>query len=356
MRKGIIPVMKKFSLPTIVIISVFLQFFTVSCQKEVSKIVEGARIVVNSSYSVLELDESQIHPLLNGNSFIGAAGIYDIGGGCALLHMMAGAYCFTWIDLSTGETKGIIQRGRGPNEMLDAGFSGSRINEAGDTEILIYSLSSQELACVNLTKCLSGGSDVIAYRRPLPKSTMYALSSSSDLFCYVFEDHQTVSWVISDESGEIEKVQPFGDNGHIVDASDYFAVNAVSEDGKYLLMGMASFPRLFIFNREGENISVAFDNKETDAQINDKLSQGVTASEEYCVWIQIKDKRIYYLTLDQDAVRSGRFEEILYVLDLKGKVSSALRIKEPLTSFIVSSNGETLTGITMNGELYSFSL
>ena len=120
------------------------QLVAVSCGEQTSKIVEGAKVVACGSAATSEARSVQGVPFPTGNVPLGAVAIYDIGGGCALLQMMSGVQCFTWMEMATGETHGLIQRGRGPDEMIEAGFSGYRVNGKGETEIAVYSLSMEE--------------------------------------------------------------------------------------------------------------------------------------------------------------------------------------------------------------------
>ena len=126
------------------------QLVAVSCGEQTSKIVEGAKVVACGSAAISDARVVQGVPFLNGAAPLGAVAIYDIGGGCVLFQMMSGAYCFSWMDMATGETHGLIQRGRGPDEMIEAGFSGYRVNGKGETEIAVYSLSMEEIMYINL--------------------------------------------------------------------------------------------------------------------------------------------------------------------------------------------------------------
>ena len=329
------------------------QLVAVSCGEKTSKIVEGAKVVACGSAAMSEARSVQGVPFPTGNVPLGAVAIYDIGGGCVLFQMMSGAYCFSWMDMATGETQGVILRGRGPDEMVEAGFSGYRINEKGEAEIAVYSLSMEEIMYINLTQSLAADKTVVISRNKLPKGTMYALAGNTSLYCYTFGDDQTVSWKCAGADGAETVIQPFGRNGRVSDSSKYFAATTLSRDGDFLVMGMASFPRLFLFGADGERVAISL-SEESDDQILAMLNGNNPDSSDYCVWTQVKDGLVYYLMIDHAAMASGDFKENLLVFDLKGKLKSAYGISTPLTSFIVQDAGGSIVGITMDGELYKY--
>ena len=333
-----------------------LLFLPVSCVSGVSKIVEGARVVEYEGFTASR--PAEVRPLFGEGSsreFVGAVAIHDVGNGGALLQMMAGENCFVWLDLSTGESKSIVSRGRGPEEMVDAGFAGYRVNDIGDTELIAYSLSTFEAVRINLTRTLSEGKTVVLSRDKLPQMTMYALSNGSDIFCYSFGSDQTVGWNIIGEDGETVSLRPFGKYGRVGDPSKYFAATSVSEDGDKIVMGMASFPRQFILDRHGDDIAISLDG-ETDGSILDRLTPEGADAGDCCLWTQTSEDLVYCLILDQDAIRAGNMEELLLVFDWNGELKSATRIPEDLTSFIVSDEGCSITGITMNGLIVKVTL
>ena len=284
--------MKAFSLLVILICTTL---FTTSCERKLSMIVEGAQVISNN------MDETagqphgrQLFPYQEKGGYVGAVAIHDVGGGCAVLHMMSGDYCFTWLNLNNGETRGLIRRGRGPDEMLDAGFSGYRINDKGETEMIVYSIMNAEAITINLSQSLLEERTVVLSRQKLPRETMYVLADTSELFCYYFGKNRTVGWAVIDNNGESEVIKPFGNQGQVNNPYNYFAATSVSPDGRFLVMGMVSFPRLFIFDRKGETLAVSL-NEKADTQIVAELNENGTGTEDCCIWTEIKDNSIFCL-------------------------------------------------------------
>ena len=344
--------MKRF-IGTSVLLFLFLLF--ISCNSSSSKIVEGAKVIERNDLSVSSSIAQPLFLDTGQSEYIGAVAIYDIGDGGAILQKMSGEFCLTWLDLSTGEERGLVRRGRGPDEMVDAGFSGYWRNEQGDIEMAAYSISTLDALYINLTQSLSDNKTIVLSKKKLPKGTMYALANESSLFCYTFDLNNTISWKIIDTSGDIVSIQPFGNNGQVSDPSKYFAASAISDHGNSIVMGMASFPRLFILNRRGQSLAVSL-NSESDDRIIDRLIQNDSNTEDYCLWIQFFDREIYCLTADQEGIESGRNSELLMLFDCGGHLKSVTRIPEALTSFIVADEGESIIGITMNGQINKFLL
>ena len=333
-----------------------LLLLLVSCGSNVSKIVEGARVVEYDGFTASR--PAEVRPLFGegaSHEFVGAVAIHDVGNGCALLQMMAGDNCFVWLDLSTGESKGLVGRGRGPEEMVDAGFAGYRINGDGDTELIAYSLSTFEAVRINLTRTLAEGRTVVLSREKLPQMTMYALAGGSDICCYSFGTDQTVGWEIIGANGDAESLRPFGKDGRVDDQSKYFAATSISQDGGKIVMGMASFPRLFILDRHGDDIAISL-NAETDEAILDRLTPEGADVGDFCLWTQTSEEFVYCLILDQDAIKAGNMAELLLVFDWNGKLKSSTRIPEVLTSFIVTDGGDSIMGITMDGAIVKASI
>lgn len=350
--------MKSFSFPLLVIL-ICAQFFTTSCDKNdktMSMIVEGAR-VINNDYSVTTGAPHlrRLFPYQDNGGLIGAVAIHDIGDDCAVLHMMSGDYCFTWLNLKNGETRGLIRRGRGPDEMLDAGFSGYRINDKGDTEMIVYSIMKAEAVIINLSQSLSEERTVVLSRQKMPRETMYVLADASNLFCYSFGENRTVGWSVIDEDGESEVIQPFGNNGQVNDPYKFFAAPSVSPDGRFLVMGMVSFPRIFIFDRKGETYAVSLDEK-TDAQIVAELNDKGTNMEDCCLWTEIKDNSIFCLVPNNETAKTGSPREWMLIFDMHGKLQSKTSIPDPLSSFMVLPDGRSILGITMDGQIIKYVL
>lgn len=326
-----------------------------SCVESQSKIAAEATIVEGGQVEV-SLPRG-IEPLyIAGHaSLAGAVAVHDVGDGCVLLQMMSGEDCFTWLDLSTGATFGLLNRGRGPDELIDAGYSGFRINGDGEKEIVAYSLSSSEAVIVNLTRSLSTGKTVVISRQKLPKGTMYALASGTRIYCYTMSPDRTIRWCLADEAEGGEPMLPFGKDGKVEDTSKFFAATAISEDGNALVMAMASFPRLYIFKRNGRNISLSLDDR-TDDQLLAQMSSKQEDEADCCLWVQVRHGFIYCLIVDSEAAKAGKYEERLLVFDMNGRIKSATAIRNPLTSFVVSESDGAIVGITMDGQLVRFTL
>lgn len=344
--------MKTFSLLVMLICT---QLFTVSCKRNQSMIVEGAQVISNNMDDTAGKPRGrQLFPYQEKGGYIGAVAIHDIGGDCAVLHMMSGDYCFTWLNLNNGETRGLIRRGRGPDEMVDAGFSGYRINDKGETEMIVYSIMNAEAITINLSHSLLEERTVVLSRQKLPRETMYVLADTSELFCYYFGKNRTVGWTVIDSDGESEVMMPFGNQGQVNDPYKYFAAPSVSADGRFLIMGMVSFPRLFIFDRKGETFAVSLDEK-TDAQIVAELNDKGTNMEDCCIWTEIKDNSIFCLVPGKSA-KAGSPKELLLIFDLHGKLKSKISISDPLSSFMVLPDGRSILGITMDGQIIKYVL
>ena len=326
-----------------------------SCDETWSKIAVDARIVKSGQVETSLPRGVEPLPIAGHASLVGAIAVHNVGDGCVLLQMMSGEDCFMWLDLSTGATFGLLKRGRGPDEVLDAGFSGCRINGDGEKEIVAYSLSSSEAVTVNLTRSLSSGKTVVISRQALPKGTMYALAFGSRVYCYTMSPDRTIRWCLADAADGGEPMLPFGKDGKVEDPAKYFAATAISEDGNALVMAMASFPRLYIFKGDGQHISVSLDDK-SDDQILAQLSSGKEEDTDCCLWAQVRKGFIYCLMVDAETAKAGKYEERLLVFDMNGRIKSATAIREPLTSFVVSESGGLVVGITMDGQLVRITL
>ena len=325
----------------IVFLSAFLVVFA-SCNAN-SSIVPGAKTVkVNLNMKPSQASRERL-PISDDSSMLGAVAVHRVNNSEVLFFMMAGDYCFRYWNVNKGETSGILRRGNGPGELPDGAFASAWTGEEGDSYISVYSMAIGKYMDINLTKTLSEGKTVVRQETFLPSTTFYAHRVGDGIGCYVFSHSQELSWKrIRD--GEIqEEWEPFNTEG-LNPQEQFFAGTAVSADGKYLVMGMTAFPRLYIFDLEtGRKLAVAPD-MHGDAQVRAYLQKNLHPQKEYYNGVVIEGDKIYAMYLDP--------APLIQVFDFDGKLLKTIDIHDSLVNFIVSEGA--IIGITMDGEVFRY--
>lgn len=319
-----------------------------------SGIVQGAKVVKVATnpetlpFERVVLPESYVVP--------GAVAIFAINDKEVLLQMMSGNYCFCWMNLETGETKDLIRRGRGPAEMLDAGFSGVWNDKNGNTIAGVYSIESSEYVTIDLTRTLADGQTAVLSRTGLPAGTMYVISRKSEALCYTMSPSGQISWESVSSDGAINSTwTPFGTEP-VNNAESYFAACAIHPSGDRLLMGMTSFPRLFIIGLDNrENISVHTESI-SDGEILARIQKPNEEMTDCYVFVCPAPDRFYALCLDHAALQRGEMKEQIQIFDWQGKPEGVIAIDDFIVNFTVSDDNSTITGITPDGELIRYVL
>ncbi|MBR1573642.1 MAG: hypothetical protein IJ652_02200 [Bacteroidales bacterium] len=343
--------MKRFYAITMCLLTIL-----VSCQTNQSQIVDGAKQIESRPLEWKTPLKTRIQ-VQDNMALLGAVAVYPVRDQEVLLQVMTGDWCFKWMNLETGEIKGLVRRGRGPGEMLDAGFAGSRVLPDGLSRIYFYSLASSELVAINLEKTLADGSASVELRQNLPGGTMYALASDSDILGYRMDSNNRVDWYSIQEKGDVShKLFPFGDKGRVKETDYYFAATALSPDGTHLVMGMASFPRIYIFRLDkGTATAIAYGDK-TEQAIASSLEQRNVEMPACCTFATIHGEQIYALVLGQNGSPDESNSLELHIYNMEGKHLSNWKMDEFLVNIAVLGDGYTLVGITMDGELYRYEL
>lgn len=323
------------------------------CTPNKSKIVHKAKVIKYQDIPTATPTQRRVLDNCNSDALLGAAAIYKINDDQALLQMMEGEWCIKWIDLNTGETHGVIRTGRGPGEMLDAGVAGILTEKDGTSKVTLYSLGS-EVAVTVLISTLGGWSCKEESRIRLPHGTMYALSHNNGLYCYVFSSDNLIGWYLIDKDKQEEVIRPFG--ARVEDPSNYFAATAIDTSKNKLIMGMASFPRLYIFDLEKANNTLSINlDTESDKSILTRLISKKSAPSDWCVSATTASNSIYILTVDSSGVADEFPKETIWKYSLDGRLLSKWTIPDFIVNFMVKDSGKSIIAITINGELVEYS-
>lgn len=319
-----------------------------------SGIVPGAQVVKATAafetlpFKRIALPESYVVP--------GAVAIFAITDKEVLLQMMSGDYCFCWMNLETGETKELIHRGRGPAEMLDAGFSGVWNDRNGNTIVGVYSIESSEYVTIDLTRTLADGQTTVLSRTGLPAGTMYVISRKGEALCYTMSSSGQISWVTVSGDGAINSTwTPFGTEP-IKNAESYFAACTIHPSEDRLLMGMTSFPRLYIIGLDRTDIISIHTDNISDSEILARIQNPKEEMTDCYVFVYPAQDRFYALCMDHAALQRGEMKEQIQLFDWQGKPKGVIAIDDFIVNFTVSQNNSTITGITPDGELIRYIL
>ena len=116
---------------------------------------------------------------------------------------------------------------------------------------------------------------------------------------------------------------------------------------------MASMPLINICNvSNGRNIAVV-PHKGYESEVVSALKNDSFSSDSYYVWSYPTDENLFALSLTAN-METGEMSEELKVINWDGSVFKSYKINDFLTSFYV--NGKQVVGITMNGELLSYTI
>ena len=326
------------------------------CAPNKSKIVHKAKVIKYQDIPTTTHVKRRIFDNCNSDALLGAVAIYKINDNQALLQMVDGEWCIKWIDLNTGDTHGVIRTGRGPGEMLDAGVAGIITEKDGTSKVTLYSLGSEVAVTVLISNTSDGWSCKEESRIHLPHGTMYALSHNNGLYCYVFSSDNLIGWYLIDKDKQEEVIRPFGASGRVEDTSNYFAATAIDTSNNRLIMGMTSFPRLYIFDLENASnpLSINLDS-ESDKSILTRLKSKNSAPSDWCVSATTASNSIYILTVDSSGVADEFPKETIWKYSLDGRLLSKWTIPDFIVNFMVKDSGKSIIAITINGELVEYS-
>ena len=308
-----------------------------------SAIVPGAKIIKVDQGVAHTSYERQRLSLSDDESLFGAAAIYKLTNTEVLFFMLSGDYCFRYRDLAKEGTVGILRRGNGPDEMPGALPCSIWSEGEGQLFFSAYSIETGTYVEIDLSGSLTAGKTIVTSKTSLPATTFYAHRVGDGIGCYVFSHSQELSWKrIRD--GEIqEEWEPFNTEG-LNPQEQFFAGTAVSADGKYLVMGMTAFPRLYIFDLEtGRKLAVAPD-MHGDAQVRAYLQKNLHPQKEYYNGVVIEGDKVCAMYLDP--------APSIQVFDFEGKLLNIIDIPDMLANFIVVDGA--IIGITMDGEVFRY--
>lgn len=283
----------------------------------------------------------------------GAVGIYSIDDSRCLLVKFNLPHHYSVYDFKTGESINLIHKGNGPAELLDAGVAGFRLNAAGEVELCAYDSNLQKGLFVNIDKSVKEKSTIVESTFNMPKNSMNMALLKDGLLCNVFFDENKVSYKLIDFDGNEKSVfKPYGDAEYLVThSSEFFASIAVKPDETKFAMCMASMPIVNIVGFANGKSTAVVPYKGYDSEVATALANDSFKSDSYYVWSFPTDDNLYALSLTVN-METGDMYETLNVMDWNGSVSRSYRINDVLTNFYVKDN--QLTGLTMNGEMYSY--
>ena len=296
--------------------------------------------------------------LLGGDPVsLGAMAIYPVNNDELVVQLMTGEDCLRWIHMPTGETRSLIRRGRGPSELMDAGICGKWTQGNGDIILAAYSISNPLVVTINLTECLKKGDSVFDNNIPLPTGTLYALSNQEGSWCYSFTGNGSLAWQRVNWQGEVTAIYcPFGESELPGWEENYFAATALTIPEGKIVMAMNSFPRLLILDPLGGRSIEASFTAENDADLLSKIQEEKTTGQEYYMWVIASEKNIYALCLDPSQEDMSQPRQLLHVYTKDGCLDSVYSLEDVFVNFVVSRDGESITGINMDGQLIRYRL
>ena len=337
---------------------ILLLFVVVSCSDNNQRVFRYGRVMVSSVPEI----ETTLSPSesLSGPFLYGSYGLNCIADSILILPVVDDSHCYRAVDLTDFSYFDFMNRGRGPDEIITAYFSGLRtindtilIDIAGLNERLFYS--------VDLKTSIKEKRTVIKERYKLFPNSFYTFLIGDVFLSEVLfdQDYYSLKQYSKQDLNLIRTVQLYGNDRYLVDCQPILgSVKRIKPDGTRMSMAMMDFNEINIYDISGENhLSVSTSNKSKDKAILTNYHLFGRESGMIYYWDgAVTDDYIYALYFNCKMDDMDETLPVIHVFSWDGELKALYHIDEPLRSIILSEDGHSLYGLSEDEVIYRYDL
>lgn len=299
--------------------------------------------------------------MITGECLEGVLGICCIRDSIAVFSLLqeASPSCYRALRLSDMTFVDFLRKGRGPEEVVNAFYSGVR-NENGRTVLDLTAANDNLLLSLDLNSTIEQGNAVILAEYEVPSGTFNSwVVGDRVLGEIVFdEDYYSLKYYDKRDMSLLRTVKWFGDDDYLESFYPLYGSSiGVKPDGTRLSLGMLFFDERNIVDLEGENhlsISTAQECRD-EAILKRTIREERFVQEYYYYSSDVTDRFIYALYLNGEGIdRQPPYS--IHVFTWDGKLSAIYQVDERLVGIAVSEDDSTLYGLTEEEELYRYSI
>ena len=257
-------------------------------------------------------------------------------------------------NLNSHELSPILLKGRGPDEMLIAGFVDLQTSADGHTLLRAYDINSAEMYTIDVEASEIKGSGVVRETSPLPRG-VFRLFLDKDRLVAKIHNPKERSLDYEVMSSDLEIVRQYAIYGQ-TNLSNYQVVasaDCMRPDGSMVFLGMNYFDKANFLSLDSDDHFTVVTDKKWKYSYDLDLFQKVQESGTF------QDLEQFYLQSQctQDIVFSLRYPgDQMRVFNWDGSIRAEYVLDRQLTAFDCSGDGNTIIGVTQEGVIVKYSL
>lgn len=256
--------------------------------------------------------------------------------------------------------KSVLRRGRGPNEVMFAHYTGQYEKADGGIWMFLLDNNSAKFYKINLTESIRSGNDVVEQvsRIDPQKSPYFLLDDNSFLYRTKYNEKDgSVSLAKGDNSWEnptmtkkIYEGATFEDSHKLIHALYY------SPKNKKVCVTPTYVNNIQIIDLEGDS-DMVLSCAESDSWPSVQQNNSLESIKLYYSTTRITDDYIFLLYLNKTIAQMRDSKEVeIHVFDWSGRAVAKLSLEDSIVSFDVDMNNEVLYGLDKLSRLYAYDI